>query len=123
MSTRCVIGIERDNDMVEYVYCHWDGYINGGAGDTLKKHYDRGDMETLIANGDMSSLDENPYKCKYYKDDNPEGNNGSSKTSTSLYFSEMDIRWSDYRYLLDKHNRLLCYDCNDTIKILKRGVE
>ncbi len=35
MSTRCLIGRKVDNNKVEYIYCHHDGYLDG-VGETLK---------------------------------------------------------------------------------------
>ena len=38
MSTRSLIGIQT-NTCIIAAYCHCDGYIEGGVGDTLKMHY------------------------------------------------------------------------------------
>lgn len=57
MSTRSLIGIYREEEkMVEYIYCHFDGYLDG-VGKLLEEHYQTQDkIERLIAGGDISYL-------------------------------------------------------------------
>lgn len=57
MSTRSLIGIYREEEkMVEYIYCHFDGYLDG-VGKKLEDHYqDQDKIERLIAGGDISYL-------------------------------------------------------------------
>lgn len=62
MSTNCSIAIQGkiNNKQVKYIYCHWDGYIEG-VGKTLYKHYqDRSKVEELIKLGSLSTLGEEP---------------------------------------------------------------
>ena len=71
MSTRCLIGRKIENNKVEYIYCHHDGYLDG-VGETLKTYYTNNDViDKLMALGDLSSLgkevESNTDKWKYNK--------------------------------------------------------
>jgi hypothetical protein len=57
MATRSRIAIETESGIVNAVYCHWDGYVEG-VGRTLFNHYDKEKLEKLIKLGDISSLRE-----------------------------------------------------------------
>ena len=63
MSTNCNIAVQRGTDDFEYIYCHSDGYPNGGehaVGNILTKHYnDPSKVDSLIAGGDLSQLAKN----------------------------------------------------------------
>jgi hypothetical protein len=58
MSTRSRIGIEEAaGGKIRSIYCHFDGYPEGGVGTTLFEHYtDEQKIRDLIALGDISSL-------------------------------------------------------------------
>ena len=65
MSTRCYIGVEKEDKSVEYIYCHHDGYP-AGVGKTLVENYTSPEsIQKLMALGDLSSLGPEPV-------DNPE---------------------------------------------------
>lgn len=115
MSTRCLIGRKVDNNKVEYIYCHYDGYLEG-VGETLKNHYTTEDkIDKLMALGDLSALGEvaesNPDQwnynkvnytlCAAYKDRGEE--DVESKTATEEeYIKELeDNTWIRYLYLWD----------------------
>ena len=56
MATRSLIGLQKGNK-VKFIYCHYDGYIKDGVGETLYTHYQNvKDIEKLLALGDLSSL-------------------------------------------------------------------
>jgi hypothetical protein len=58
MSTRSAIIAKRDNGYAG-IYCHFDGYIEGGVGETLHRHYqDPAKIAALIDLGDISQLGE-----------------------------------------------------------------
>ena len=60
MSTRSLIGIltGENKDKIEYIYCHFDGYLEG-VGETLGNEYrDIEKVKQLIALGDLSCLAE-----------------------------------------------------------------
>lgn len=59
MSTNCYIGRKINDDEVEYIFCHYDGYIQGGVGQMLVEHYQTEDkVKELIALGNISYLEE-----------------------------------------------------------------
>lgn len=62
MSTRCLIGkVINNSGRCKVIYCHNDGYVQGGVGDTLINHYrDPKKIDKLIQLGDISSLGEIP---------------------------------------------------------------
>jgi hypothetical protein len=56
MGTRSSIAIRRDSGLVESIYCHWDGYVDG-VGKTLHLYYSADSLANqLISLGDISSL-------------------------------------------------------------------
>ena len=57
MATRSRIAIENEDGTVTSVYCHNDGYVESGNGETLVMHYrDREKVKQLIALGNLSSV-------------------------------------------------------------------
>jgi len=58
MSTRCFIGL-KENDIVEFIYCHHDGYIKNGVGEKLVTEFNSVEkIKKLLSQGNRSSLDE-----------------------------------------------------------------
>lgn len=56
MATHSTIALERNDGIVEQVYCHWDGYLENN-GKILKDHWsDPVKLQTLLNMGDLSSL-------------------------------------------------------------------
>lgn len=56
MSTRSYIGIENSDGTVDYIYCHWDGYLSNN-GQILNDHYqDESKVRQLIVEGDASYI-------------------------------------------------------------------
>ena len=124
MSTRSLIGIERENNMVEYVFCHWDGYPSY-VGSILKNYYSTKDkIEKILLNGDVDVLKNNTQETTFYNRDLGYTNEDiidfteedalkSKFINKDEYFSTRDILVSEYRYLLDLDGQLLCYDPYD----------
>ena len=57
MSTRSLVGVLRGDDLVEYIYCHFDGYVDGGVGEALALAYNNEAMiNELIKEGDHSCI-------------------------------------------------------------------
>ena len=96
MSTRSYIGVKRPDYKIDYVYCHFDGYLEG-VGQTLKEHYADGDLTEVFKHGDMSYLGETPAESGFYD----EGETSATKTAESLYEYKKRIEssWVDYGYL------------------------
>ena len=61
MGTRSVIAVEdAETKQVRAIYCHWDGYVHGGVGETLHLHYqNEAKIAKLLALGSVSCLQEN----------------------------------------------------------------
>lgn len=58
MGTSSTIAKKESNGNVRYIYCHWDGYIDG-VGETLAKHYKTEEkINQLLDLGDLSFLGE-----------------------------------------------------------------
>jgi len=56
MSTNSTVGYVKDGK-IHSVYVHWDGYVKGGVGEVLLKHYTTQEkVEQLVALGDLSSV-------------------------------------------------------------------
>ena len=56
MATRSLIGKLNSDNTVNYIYCHWDGYVEHN-GFLLQEHYNTPEkVNTLLALGDLSSL-------------------------------------------------------------------
>lgn len=68
MATRSTIAIlNSDDGSVDAIYCHWDGYVEGGVGQMLFEHYNTAEkVKELIALGDISSLEETTEKTIAY---------------------------------------------------------
>ena len=57
MATRSLIGMESKDDKIQYIYCHWDGYVVEGVGQCLLEYFkDRSKVQDLLALGEISSL-------------------------------------------------------------------
>ena len=73
MSTRSRIIYLKENGTAEWIYCHWDGYLDY-AGKILNCYYRTPDIvKKLIKLGDISSLGTTPETKK--GEDNPEEKN------------------------------------------------
>lgn len=72
MSTHAMIGKLNDDNTVTAVYLHFDGYT-AYAGKILLENYNTPDaVDALLANGDMSALENNTDECVYYHRDRDE---------------------------------------------------
>ena len=68
MSTKSMIGIEKDNGRIDSIYCHNHGYP-GHNGKLLKNHYnDKIKVKQLISNGNASYIASKISNCKFYKE-------------------------------------------------------
>jgi hypothetical protein len=60
MGTHCLVGIQRANGTVDYIYVHYDGYLFG-VGKRLLLHFDTADkVVALIEGGDRTTVLEEP---------------------------------------------------------------
>ena len=71
MGSRCYIGYLREDNQVQYVYCHSGAYMDEN-GEILFQHYaDADKVRSLIAGGNMSYIDDDG-KAVYYEGENDE---------------------------------------------------
>jgi predicted glycosyl hydrolase (DUF1957 family) len=69
MATRSTINLKLEDGKFRHVYCHWDGYLENGVGETLLLYYNTIDeINKLMDHGDMSVLGSNIKDCEFYKD-------------------------------------------------------
>jgi hypothetical protein len=73
MATNSRIGKMLPDGTIKQIYCHWDGYVEGGVGETLVEHYDNEqDIDALLALGDLSILARYLYPTGEHSFDKPE---------------------------------------------------
>lgn len=109
MSTHCLICRKNADKSYDYIYCHWDGYLDY-AGDMLLKHYNTKErVDSLIALGDLSSIGKKlnpttdshsftnpePDVCVAYGRDRHEDNTGPHHCDT------IDLDAEAYVYLYE----------------------
>ena len=67
MGTRSAIGYKLPNGKIRAKYCHWDGYVEGGVGQTLQESYqDAVKIGRMVELGDMSTLAAEIDDCEFY---------------------------------------------------------
>lgn len=122
MSTRSHIGRKNEDDSVDYIYCHFDGYLSNN-GEILFNHYqDINKVNQLISLGSLSKLgkeigekqDFDDYStqnndwCLAYGRDRGEDNiNAIHKSNIKTAVNDAD---ESYFYFFDvKENRWYVY--------------
>lgn len=69
MATRSYIAKQNSNDTIAYIYCHFDGYLEG-VGMRLFQHYTNETViDKLLQLGGIRSLDTSPDTIDDYPDD------------------------------------------------------
>lgn len=114
MGTKCSIGKEQEDGSVRYIYCEFDGYIDG-VGKTLNTYYTSPDiLDQLLDLGNIISLgaklvpnssrEYDPHSTVPYKD-GPFYND--NYLSVEEYFNHVrsDISFLTHRYLFTKDNK------------------
>jgi hypothetical protein len=66
MATRSLIAIEKQNDVYDAVYCHFDGYLQHNGKVLLENYTTEEKVNELISKGEMSGLKETVDKCEFY---------------------------------------------------------
>jgi hypothetical protein len=67
MGTRSAIGYKLPNGKIRAKYCHWDGYVEDGVGQTLQESYqDAAKIGLMVELGDMSTLAAEIDDCEFY---------------------------------------------------------
>jgi len=141
MGTRSLIGRERADGTVGYIYCHWDGYVSHN-GRILFHHYrDPAKLEALLALGSISALGPEIGEKHPFDDYNlPEEQRARAKGWTTAYGrdrGEDDVSmvtsetvdaywnsesWAEYRYLMRADGQWVV--CGDgTIELLAKALD
>lgn len=105
MATRSYIAKQNSNDTIAYIYCHFDGYLEG-VGKTLFTHYtDETVIDKLMGLGGIRSLDTSPDTIVDYPDD-----------ETTIVKDEQELiehfkdSWCDYCYLFKNNEWHVLHD-------------
>jgi hypothetical protein len=99
MATRSRIAIKHENESIESVYCHFDGYPQAN-GATLLEHYtDKNKVAALISLGSLSSLGQTPVSTVAYHRDRGEDLAIKKHYGSILTFFQSDIE--EWGYLFD----------------------
>ena len=101
------------------VYCHWDGYPDGGVGDELKTHFkDYNSVLNLILGGSCSAI--NDGVVRHYANRQGEEwkylvpSQGKSQTELARVGRSS---WAEYAYVFDEATGWKYADlCNKTIR-------
>lgn len=93
MSTHAYIGHTIDNQKVEYIYCHWDGYPAHIAPLLLHRYNTPAKIQTLINLGDLSALYSNiaPPEGIKHTFDHP------VKNTTIAYHRDRKESWDEVK--------------------------
>jgi hypothetical protein len=92
MGTRSKVGV-MIGDKCRAVYVHWDGYLSGVGAD-LQEYTQQKDVESLIANGDRSSLTDG-----FYKDRGETGVAPRTYDTFDEFFDSVEGCWGEYYYV------------------------
>ena len=103
MSTRSAIGMVTWDGRIKAVYCHFDGYIDGGVGEMLLTRYkDIFKVNQLIDGGGMSVLGPTIKETKYYAGvEGIEGNEPKLFDTKDEMVSYYKDSWCEYFYLFE----------------------
>ena len=98
MSTHSRIGIQLEDDVVESIYCHYDGYYSN-VGAILNSKYDHPDLvKQLIGLGNIQSLSDtiDETKLKVFND--------LDELATKTTFNQTE--WQEFNYIYDLKNKI-----------------
>lgn len=105
MSTNAYIGIVTNEGTIRYIYSHWDGYLSG-VGNTLLENYNTtGQVEELLSNGDISSLDATIAESEFFHRDHGEPlSEVSAQETDNLYDLDQEFNyvWTGSEWLVDR---------------------
>lgn len=104
MATRSLIGILKEENLVDYVYCHWDGYPSHNGKILLENYTTEEKVLELLEKGDLSCLGEEINKCEFY---------GEPCCEDALISTLDDC--VDYIYLFHKQSGRWMYCPNDPL--------
>lgn len=125
MSTRSYIGIKNEDDTLQFVYCHWDGYPDNNGSILLEHYQDEQKIRDLIKKGGMSALEPEIKDISYYTDSHNESINIINFDSIQdLNRTSLDLFDIEYYYYFDvKSQQWYAADHNYNFKSLLRFQE
>jgi hypothetical protein len=129
MATNSRIGKLLPDGTIKQIYCHWDGYVEGGVGETLVEYYNSDEsIDALLELGDLSALAQNLNPTGEHSFDKPEAfvcvaygrDRGEDLSETSAQIVTLD-EWmkpfystmADFYYLYNQNNWLVLDFSND----------
>ena len=113
MGTRSAIGYKLPNGKIRAKYCHWDGYVEGGVGQTLQEHYQAAwKIGRMVELGDMSTLAAEIDDCVFYgrdrgdspRDVDAQDYDDFDDFTTSFEGCEYFYVWNGNEWLVSKGN-------------------
>ena len=122
MGTRSAIGYKLPNGKIRAKYCHWDGYVEGGVGQTLQESYqDAVKIGLMVELGDMSTLAAEIDDCEFYgrdrgdspRDVDAQDYDDFDDFTTSFEGCEYFYVWNGNEWLVSEGN--LVFDLLETL--------
>jgi hypothetical protein len=122
MGTRSAIGYKLPNGKIRAKYCHWDGYVEGGVGQTLQESYQAAfKIGRMVELGDMSTLAAEIDDCEFYgrdrgdspRDVDAQDYDDFDDFTTSFEGCEYFYVWNGNEWLVSKGN--LVFDLLETL--------
>tara|TARA_R110000765_G_scaffold90774_1_gene172566 strand:- start:1046 stop:1429 length:384 start_codon:yes stop_codon:yes gene_type:complete len=122
MGTRSAIGYKLPNGKIRAKYCHWDGYVEGGVGQTLQESYQAAfKIGRMVELGDMSTLAAEIDDCEFYgrdrgdspRDVDAQDYDDFDDFTTSFEGCEYFYVWNGNEWLVSQGN--LVFDLLETL--------
>ena len=108
MSTKSAIGYLTPNGNVRAIYCHWDGYVNGGVGETLVTEWQSAyRVAQLVESGHMSQLGIDLKSSVFYGRDRGETDVSPEEFESMYQFSSSYLGECEYVYLYTRDGWLV----------------
>ena len=103
MSTHCLIAKELENKSVVAIYCHHDGYVQGGVGEMLFCHYqDQEKIDKLFSLGAISGLGRIPVSIA----EDPENGCDDYARTEGMEPQNLPIWYENVKEFLDREIRI-----------------
>ena len=102
MATRSTIALEYADGTVGQIYCHWDGYLDNNGKILFENYQDPFEVQKLLDNGDMSSLDSSVDGCTFYKQ---RGEDCPQRMYKDFAEYRKEAQFEEYNYILRKDGK------------------
>lgn len=106
MSTRCLIGMENEENIITFIYCHHDGYPEG-VGKYLKEYYNNEEIiKKLLSLGAISGLGSTIERTakEAYNDENTRTAHSRKDFVKSQSDANYYYLWKNDRWLMSSGN-------------------